>query len=94
MKLKYQLWCESDVACAQDPSVPVRFTCEVPDPVDRYFNTDRPMANISLFAKLEVRSCLHSDAIVITTDGRTDKLDKRSKKPSVSDQYFYALHTY
>ena len=31
------------------------------------------MANRSLFAKLEVRSSLRSDAIVITTNGRTDR---------------------
>ena len=49
------------------------FIREVPDPVDRYniFNTDRPMAYISLFAKFEVRSFLRLDAIVITTYGRT-----------------------
>ena len=31
------------------------------------------MANRSLFAKFEVRRSLRSDAIVITTDGRTDR---------------------
>ena len=31
------------------------------------------MANINLFAKFEVRSSLRSDAIVITTDERTDR---------------------
>ena len=31
------------------------------------------MANRSLFAKFEVRSYLRSVAIVITTDGRTDR---------------------
>ena len=35
------------------------------------FNTNRPMANRSLFEKFEVRGSLRSDAIVITTDGRT-----------------------
>ena len=33
----------------------------------------RPMANSSLFAKFEVRSSMRSDAIVITTDRRTDR---------------------
>ena len=37
-----------------------------------HFHTDRPMANISLFAKFEVRSSLRSNAIVITTAGRTN----------------------
>ena len=31
------------------------------------------MTNRSLFAKVEVRSSLRSDAIVITTDGRSDR---------------------
>ena len=31
------------------------------------------MANRSLFAKFELRSYLRSDAIVITTDGRTER---------------------
>ena len=31
------------------------------------------MTNRSLFAKVEVRSSLRSGAIVITTDGRTDR---------------------
>ena len=31
---KYQIWCESDVPCAQDPTIPVWFIWEVPDPVD------------------------------------------------------------
>ena len=39
-------------------------------PILRIFNTDRPMANRSLFAKFEVHG---SDAIVITTGGRTDR---------------------
>ena len=34
--------------------------------------TDRRMGNIRLCAKFEMRSSLHSDAIVITTDGQTD----------------------
>ena len=33
----------------------------------------RPMANRSLLAKFVVRGFLRSDAIVITTDGRTDE---------------------
>ena len=45
-------------------------SCGLIEPI---FNTDRPMANISIFAKFEVRSSLRSDAIVITTDGRTDR---------------------
>ena len=55
------------------PKIPVLFIWEVPDPVDEYiFNTDRPMANRSLFAKSEFCSSLRSDAIMITTDGQTD----------------------
>ena len=41
-------------------------------PIQPIFNTDRPIANISLFAKFGVRSSLRSDAIVITMHGRTD----------------------
>ena len=37
-------------------------------PIQPIFNTDRPMANRSLFAKFEVHSSLRSDSIVITTD--------------------------
>ena len=48
------------------------------DAVDRY----RPMANRSLFAKFEVRSSLRSDAIVITTDERTDVLEFRADQMS------------
>ena len=40
-------------------------------PIYPIFNTDRPMADGSLVAKFEVRSSLLSDAIVITTEGRT-----------------------
>ena len=65
--------CESDFPCAQDPGIPVWFIWEVPDPVDRYSPFSIPMANIILFVKFEVRSFLRSDAIVITTDGRTDE---------------------
>ena len=39
--------------------------------MNRY--TDRPMANRSLYAKFEVRSSSRSEAIVITTNGRTDR---------------------
>ena len=35
-KPKNQIWCESDVPCAQDPSIPVWFISEVPDPVNHY----------------------------------------------------------
>ena len=49
--------------------IPVWFIWKVPDPI---FNTDRPMANISLFTKIKLHSSLRSDAIVITTDGQTD----------------------
>ena len=41
----------------------VWFIWEVPDLVDQY----------SLFANFEVRSTLRSEAIVIITDGRTDR---------------------
>ena len=33
-KPKYQIWCESDFRCAQDPGIPVWFIWEVPDAVD------------------------------------------------------------
>ena len=68
--------------------------------------TDRPMANISLVAKFEVRNSLRSDAIVITTmngrtDGRTDRhssnvLEFRADQMSsrVPDYYFLVLQTY
>ena len=58
----------------------------------------------SLCEKFEVPSSLRSDAIVVTTDGRTNRhssnvLDFRAdqmfaKESRVSDQYFYALQTY
>ena len=41
-------------------------------PMWPFFNTNHPMANRSLFAKLEVRSFLSLDAIMITTDEQTD----------------------
>ena len=34
-KPKYQIWCESDVPCTQDNSLPIRLIWGVPDPVDR-----------------------------------------------------------
>ena len=64
---------ESDFSCAQDPGIPVWFIWEVPDAVDIAHFQCRPMANRSLFAKFKVRSSLRLDAIVITTDGRTDR---------------------
>ena len=41
--------------------------------MDRYSAFSIPLANISLFAKFEVRSSLRSCTIVIKTDGRTDR---------------------
>ena len=34
-KPKYQIWYESDVPCAQDPSLPIWLMWKVPDPVER-----------------------------------------------------------
>ena len=34
-KPKYQIWCESDVPCAQETSLPILLIWEVPDPEDR-----------------------------------------------------------
>ena len=34
-KPKYQIWCNSDVPGAQDPSLPILLIWEVADPVDR-----------------------------------------------------------
>ena len=34
-KPKYQIWCESDVQCIQDPSLPIWLIWEVPGPVHR-----------------------------------------------------------
>ena len=34
-KPKYQIWCESDVPCTQDSSLPIYLLWEVPDSVDR-----------------------------------------------------------
>ena len=67
------MWYESDVACAQDPSLPVRFIGYQILWTDKAHFQYRSMINISLFANFEVRSSLRSDAIVITTDGRTDR---------------------
>ena len=58
-KPKYQIWCESDVPCAQDPSLPI-------------FNTNQRMGNRSLWANFQVCSSLCSNTIVFTTDGHTD----------------------
>ena len=33
-KLKYEIWCESGVSCALDPSIPIWFIWYVPDPVN------------------------------------------------------------
>ena len=33
-KPTYQIWCESDVPCGQDPSILIWLIWEVPDPVD------------------------------------------------------------
>ena len=40
-KPNYQICCGSDVKCAQDPSMPIWFICEVPDPLDRYFQKEK-----------------------------------------------------
>ena len=34
-KPNFQIWCESSITCAQDPSLPIWLIWEVPDPVDR-----------------------------------------------------------
>ena len=34
-KPKYKIWCESDVPCTQDPSLPILLIWEVPGPVHR-----------------------------------------------------------
>ena len=106
IQAKYQIWCESDFPCAQDPGIPVCFIWEIPDPIDRYSPFALPIGLwliiYNLFAKFDVRSSLHSDVILITTDERTDgqtsiaqmsffRVDEMSR---VSDQYLYALHTY
>ena len=88
-------WCGSEFPCAQDPGIPVWFIWEVPDPVERYSPFSIPTGLWLIFAKFEVRSFLRSDVIVITTEGQTDRHSSNvSKESGVSDQYFYASHTY
>ena len=66
-KPKYQICCESRYTSLVYMGCTRSF-----EPIQPIFNTDRPMANISLFTKFEVRRSWRSHAILISTDGQTD----------------------
>ena len=69
-KPKHQIWCNSDVPCAQSSSLPIWPIWEVPYPVDRYSPFSIPTS--AWVIEAYVCSSLCSDVIVFTTDGRTD----------------------
>ena len=74
---KYQIWCESDVPCAQDPSLPIWLIWEVPDPVDRYSRFSIPTsvwvieAYVQIFKSVAL--CVRMQSCLPQTDGRIDR---------------------
>ena len=79
-KPKYQIWCESDVPYVQEPSIPIGFIWEVPDPVDRYSPFSIPTsvwvieAYVQIFKSVArcVRNRVYQRRMYGQTDGQTD----------------------
>ena len=76
-KPKDQSWCNSDVPCAQSPSLPIWLIWEVPDPVDRYSPFSIPTsvwvieAYVQIFKSLAL--CVRTQSCLPQTEGRTDR---------------------
>ena len=82
-KPKYQIWCESDVPCAQDLSLPIWLIWEVPDPVNRYSPFSIPTSVWAIEAYVQifksVALCVRTQSCLPQTDGRTDwRTDRHS----------------
>ena len=75
-KPKYQIWCESHVPCAQDPSLPIWLIWGVPDPVDRYSPFSIPTSVWVVEAYVQifkyVALCVRTQLCLPQTDGQTD----------------------
>ena len=70
---KYQIWCESDVPCAQVPSITIEFIWEVPDPVNRYSPTSVYVIEIFVQIFKSVALCVRTQSCLPQSDGRTDR---------------------
>ena len=71
-KPKYQIWCELVFPCAQDHGIAVWFIWEVLDTADRYSPLSISTGLWLIEAYLQSLKSVALDAIVITTDVRTD----------------------
>ena len=74
-KPKYQIWCESDFPCAQDPGVSVWFIWEVPDAVNQYgpFSILTSVWIIQACVLVNIKSialCARTISCLPLTDGR------------------------
>ena len=76
-KPKYSIWCESDVPCAQYPSIPIWLIWDVQDLVKRYDPFSIPtglwLIEVYLQSLKFIALCVRTQYWLLRTDGQTDR---------------------